>query len=143
MLDVRRSRSMSPILKLLALGQLASWSASLHLPTCRWAGYSISPKVSGTKATLPVSLLGGDVTRARDITIAVTALGSLEGRDPVLRSGARPGNLVAIHGRLGWAAAGLVVLGRGAHRGSWSRRNGCRRSITALVLLPLEREPPP
>ena len=59
------------------------------------------------------SLLGGDVTRARDITIAVTAMGSLEGRDPVLRSGARPGDLVAIHGRLGWAAAGLVVLGRG------------------------------
>ena len=71
-------------------------------------------------------------------------LGVTGGRDPVLRSGARPGNLVAIHGRLGWAAAGLVVLGRGsAHRGSWSRRNGCRRSITALVLLPLEREPPP
>jgi thiamine-monophosphate kinase len=60
-----------------------------------------------------VSLLGGDVTRARDITIAVTAMGSLEGREPVLRSGARPGDVVAIHGRLGWAAAGLAVLGRG------------------------------
>ena len=60
-----------------------------------------------------VNLLGGDVTRARDITVAVTAMGSLEGRDPVLRSGARPGDLVAIHGRLGWAAAGLAVLGRG------------------------------
>ena len=60
-----------------------------------------------------VSLLGGDVTRARDITIAVTAMGSLEGREPVLRSGARSGNLVAIHGRLGWAAAGLAILGRG------------------------------
>ncbi|HET6759356.1 MAG TPA: thiamine-phosphate kinase [Propionibacteriaceae bacterium] len=60
-----------------------------------------------------VSLLGGDVTRARDITIAVTAMGSLEGREPVLRSGAQPGNVVAIHGRLGWAAAGLAVLGRG------------------------------
>jgi thiamine-monophosphate kinase len=60
-----------------------------------------------------VSLLGGDVTKARDITIAVTAMGSLDGRQPVLRSGARPGDVVAIHGRLGWAAAGLVVLGRG------------------------------
>jgi thiamine-monophosphate kinase len=60
-----------------------------------------------------VSLLGGDVTKARDITIAVTALGSLDGRHPVLRSGARPGDVVAIHGRVGWAAAGLVVLGRG------------------------------
>ena len=60
-----------------------------------------------------VSLLGGDVTKARDITIAITALGTLDGRGPVLRSGARPGNVVAIRGRLGWAAAGLVVLGRG------------------------------
>ncbi|HEX5385030.1 MAG TPA: AIR synthase related protein, partial [Propionibacteriaceae bacterium] len=38
-----------------------------------------------------VSLIGGDVTKARDITIAVTAMGSLDGREPVLRSGARPG----------------------------------------------------
>jgi len=59
------------------------------------------------------SLIGGDVTKARDITIAVTALGSLDGRKPVLRSGARPGDVVAIRGRLGWAAAGLTVLGRG------------------------------
>lgn len=60
-----------------------------------------------------VSVLGGDVTKARDITIAVTAMGSLEGREPVLRSGARPGDIVAVNGRLGWAAAGLAVLGRG------------------------------
>jgi thiamine-monophosphate kinase len=60
-----------------------------------------------------VSLLGGDVTRAREITIAVTAMGSLDGREPVLRSGARPGNVVAVQGRLGWAAAGLAVLARG------------------------------
>ena len=60
-----------------------------------------------------VSLLGGDVTRARDITIAITALGTLDERRPVLRSGARPGDLVAIRGRLGWAAGGLAVLGRG------------------------------
>jgi thiamine-monophosphate kinase len=53
------------------------------------------------------------VTKARDITIAVTAMGSLDGREPVLRSGARPGDVVAICGRLGWAAAGLAVLARG------------------------------
>jgi len=60
-----------------------------------------------------VSLIGGDVTKARDITIAVTVMGSLDGREPVLRSGARPGDVVAICGRLGWAAAGLAVLARG------------------------------
>jgi thiamine-monophosphate kinase len=60
-----------------------------------------------------VNLVGGDLTRARDITVAVTVFGGLDGRAPVLRSGARPGNVVAVRGRLGWAAAGLVVLGRG------------------------------
>jgi thiamine-monophosphate kinase len=47
------------------------------------------------------------------LTIAVTALGDLGGGDPVLRSGARPGDVVAINGRLGYAAAGYTVLSRG------------------------------
>ncbi|HSU35346.1 MAG TPA: thiamine-phosphate kinase [Propionibacteriaceae bacterium] len=64
-------------------------------------------------AAAGVSLVGGDVTRSRDITISVTVLGEFDGRDPVLRSGARAGDQVAMTGRLGWAAAGLVVLGRG------------------------------
>ena len=45
--------------------------------------------------------------------LAVTALGDLEGRSPVLLSGARPGQQVAVTGRLGWAAAGFAVLSRG------------------------------
>jgi thiamine-monophosphate kinase len=44
--------------------------------------------------------------------IAITVLGVCEG-EPVLRSGARPGDIVAIAGRQGWAAAGLAVLARG------------------------------
>lgn len=60
-----------------------------------------------------ISLAGGDTTSARDITIAITVIGDMHRRAPVLRSGARPGDVVAYHGRLGWAAAGLAVLGRG------------------------------
>lgn len=59
------------------------------------------------------SLIGGDITRSRDVTIAMTAVGELRGRQPVLRSGARPGDVVAVRGRLGWAAGGLQVLKRG------------------------------
>jgi thiamine-monophosphate kinase len=64
-------------------------------------------------APLGATVLGGDVTRADAITLAITALGDLQGRAPVTRSGARPGDVVAYAGRLGWAAAGLAVLARG------------------------------
>jgi thiamine-monophosphate kinase len=60
-----------------------------------------------------VALLGGDVTRSAQIAISVTVLGTLDGRVPVRRNGARPGDVVALCGRVGWAAAGLAVLGRG------------------------------
>ena len=58
-------------------------------------------------------LVGGDVVSSDNLVISVTALGDLEGRAPVTRGGALPGNVVAVCGRLGWAAAGLAVLGRG------------------------------
>jgi thiamine-monophosphate kinase len=60
-----------------------------------------------------VGVVGGDMVRADQLVISVTALGDLGGREPVKRSGARPGDVVAVCGRLGWAAAGLAVLGRG------------------------------
>jgi thiamine-monophosphate kinase len=59
------------------------------------------------------AVVGGDVTAADAITIAVTALGDLEGRSAVKQSGARAGDLVAVCGRTGWAAAGFAVLSRG------------------------------
>lgn len=64
-------------------------------------------------ATAGAVVVGGDLARADAVTVAVTALGDLEGRPPVTRAGARPGDVVAVSGRLGWAAAGLAVLRRG------------------------------
>lgn len=58
-------------------------------------------------------LVGGDMVAADQIVLSVTALGDLAGRAPVTRSGARPGDVLAVRGKLGWAAAGLAVLGRG------------------------------
>jgi len=94
-----------------ATGLLVGFSAPSDLPL-GWV-LDFAEGLAQESQAAGVSLLGGDMTRARDITVAVTAMGSLDGRDPVLRSGARPGDVVAIHGRLGWAAAGLAVLGKG------------------------------
>ena len=58
------------------------------------------------------SIVGGDLTRADQVVVAVTVLGTCT-QSPVLRSGAEPGDLLALVGRQGWAAGGLTVLSRG------------------------------
>ena len=47
-------------------------------------------------------VVGGDMSSAPEgtLVVSVTALGSLEGRAPVLRSGARAGDVLAVAGRL-------------------------------------------
>ncbi|MBP0460636.1 thiamine-phosphate kinase [Streptomyces montanisoli] len=59
------------------------------------------------------AVVGGDVVRGDSITVAITALGDLRGHEPVTRSGAHPGDIVAYTGWLGWSAAGHAVLSRG------------------------------
>lgn len=59
------------------------------------------------------SVVGGDLAAANPVMIAVTAHGSLEGRAPVLRSGAQPGDILAVAGTLGRAACGLALLQSG------------------------------
>lgn len=77
-----------------------------------------------------VQLVGGDTSAASQIVITATVLGDLGGRSPVTRSGALPGQVLAMAGRLGWAAAGVAVLGRGF------------RSPRAVVLAHRVPEPP-
>ena len=59
-------------------------------------------------------VVGGDTVQGPQVVVSVTALGDLQGRAPVTRSGARPGDVVVHVGRLGWSAAGLALLEAGA-----------------------------
>jgi thiamine-monophosphate kinase len=64
-----------------------------------------------------VGIVGGDVVTAAELVVSVTALGDLQGRPPVTRGGARPGDVVVVAGLLGGSSAGLSLLLDGVQEG--------------------------
>ena len=76
-----------------------------------WA-LGLADGIAAEAALVGASVVGGDLTSADQVMVAVTVLGYVDG-EPVRRSGAQPGDVLALAGRQGWAAGGLAVLGRG------------------------------
>ncbi|MDQ1578289.1 MAG: thiamine-monophosphate kinase [Microbacteriaceae bacterium] len=84
-------------------------------------------------------VVGGDLSASTTLSIAVTAFGDLSGRTPVLRSGARVGDVVAVCGVLGDAALALRLLfteAVGADGEPSSALAATLRSRTAAQLAP-------
>ncbi len=79
-------------------------------------------------------VLGGDTNEASDVVISCTALGFGEKRRIMLRSGARPGDIVAVTGLFGKTAAGLKMLIQGL-----SAPSKLRKKLTDNVLMPRAR----
>lgn len=59
---------------------------------------------------------GGDLVSAQEICVSITVMGDLEGRPPLLRSGALPGHKVVFAGNLGHGIAGYELLQAGYDR---------------------------
>jgi thiamine-monophosphate kinase len=77
-----------------------------------WAE-ELADGLSAEAGLVGASVVGGDMSASPTLTIAVTALGDLQGQPPVVRGGAQPGDVIAMAGRVGYAAAGYTVLSRG------------------------------
>ncbi|MEN9797117.1 MAG: thiamine-monophosphate kinase [Pseudomonadota bacterium] len=70
------------------------------------------------------ALVGGNFTRARELSLTLTAAGVVERGRPLLRGGARPGDVLYVSGELGEARRALDLLLRGEplRRGDRQRR---------------------
>lgn len=121
-----RDRISAPDLGRRALAQnLADIAAMGARPTAIVVALTLAPDVPVTwidglalgmgeaARVAGAAVAGGDLVRGSEISIAVTVMGSLDAAAPVLRSGARPGDIIAHAGRVGWSAAGLALLDAG------------------------------
>ena len=94
-----------PVALLVGFGAPPSWPAG--------DARELARGVAEEAVSCGAAVVGGDVVSAPYVLVSVTALGSLDGREPVLRSGARVGDVVVVAGALGGAAAGLAALSAG------------------------------
>lgn len=79
-----------------------------------WVG-EFAQALGREAAAAGVGVAGGDLSSAPvgTLVVSVVAFGELDGVEPVLRSGARAGDIVAVAGSLGRSAAGLLLLRSG------------------------------
>jgi thiamine-monophosphate kinase len=118
-------------------GLLVALTAPPTTPVARLEGIADGLAAACAALAPGCGVLGGDLTVSPVLTIAVTAVGGLDGRAPVRRDGARAGDVLAYAGRLGLAAAALRLLAAPD-----ADRERLRRERGALLAEQLAPSPP-
>ncbi|MBE6523095.1 MAG: thiamine-phosphate kinase [Thermoplasmata archaeon] len=87
------------------------FTAALALPSTLDSqnAYDIMSGIDQCAEFCGTGIIGGDTKNGPGI-VAGTAIGTMDGRAPMLRSGARPGDVVAVTGPLGGPAAGFAAI---------------------------------
>ncbi|MDR1392700.1 MAG: thiamine-phosphate kinase [Bifidobacteriaceae bacterium] len=82
-----------------------------------------------------VGVVGGDLSAGPILVACATVLGDLAGRPPVTRSGARPGDVLALAGGsgLGWSAGGLAVLEASGPAGDLAKSAAGETALAAYL----------
>jgi thiamine-monophosphate kinase len=118
--DVGRKAAAANLADIAAMGArgtalLVGLAAPADLPVA-WS-LELTDGLRDEADVVGASVVGGDVVRSDTLVISVTALGDLDGRQPVTRAGARAGDVVVLAGELGRSAAGLDQLAAGTREG--------------------------
>lgn len=100
----------SAVSDIAAMGALARWALVAAVVPARLSADhdALAAGLDEGARACGVSLIGGDTTRGEHLAITVTAIGEAE--RPVLRAGARDGDLLCVTGALGASACGLGLL---------------------------------
>ncbi len=93
----------------------------------------VTSGVAGASRASGCPVVGGDVSGAAELMVAVTVLGTVEagGYPPVARAGAQPGDVVLVTGPCGASAAGLREL-RAGDGGDAGLAEAYRRPVARL-----------
>ncbi|UCD71586.1 MAG: thiamine-phosphate kinase [Syntrophobacterales bacterium] len=108
---------------------LLSMGLPLHLPF-RWVE-ELFQGIQQVAERYNLSLIGGDTSLARKVTINITLIGRGKAGEITYRKGAQPGDQIMVTGTLGNAALGLRILE--SHKGDSSISRTEDNDLTELI----------